>query len=48
MVHEKRAEDKYACSKCNSSHVDIYELDSKKKISCLDCGFEENFKEEND
>jgi DNA-directed RNA polymerase subunit RPC12/RpoP len=41
MVHLKRPEDKYACSKCNSSHVDIYNLDSKKYISCLDCGHEE-------
>jgi DNA-directed RNA polymerase subunit RPC12/RpoP len=43
MVHLKRPEDKYACSKCNSSHIDIYTIDGEKKISCLDCGHEEEY-----
>ena len=45
MVHTKRPEDKYACSKCNSSHVDIYNHDNHKHISCLDCGQEDEMKE---
>jgi transcription elongation factor Elf1 len=45
MVHLKRPEDKYACSKCNSSHVDIYTLDKKQYIACLDCGFEGKYSE---
>ncbi len=44
MVHTARPEDKYSCSKCKSSHVDIYDLDGKQHIACLDCGFEEDSK----
>ena len=43
MVHLKRPEDKHACSKCGSSHVDIYDYEGKQQISCLDCGFEEEY-----
>ncbi|MBS3139842.1 hypothetical protein J4479_02460 [Candidatus Woesearchaeota archaeon] len=43
MVHTKRKEDKYSCSSCNSSHVDIYEYENHQHISCLDCGHEEEY-----
>ena len=45
MVHTALPTDKYKCSKCNSSHVDVYELDNKWNIACLDCGFEEEYLE---
>ncbi len=41
MVHLKRPTDKHSCKKCNSSHVDIYDLDDIRYIACLDCGYEE-------
>jgi len=41
MVHTARPEDKYKCSKCGSSHVDVYDMDGKRRHACLDCGFEE-------
>ncbi|MFH1275742.1 MAG: hypothetical protein ABIH82_01380 [Candidatus Woesearchaeota archaeon] len=37
MVHTARPGDKYKCSRCGSSHVDIWE----EGQSCLDCGHEE-------
>jgi DNA-directed RNA polymerase subunit RPC12/RpoP len=41
MVHTALPGDKYKCSKCASSHVDIYDDKGKQKQSCLDCGHEE-------
>jgi len=41
MVHTALPEDKYECSSCGSSHVDIYNYDGEKMIACLDCGHEE-------
>ncbi|HLC81843.1 MAG TPA: hypothetical protein VJH68_04245 [Candidatus Nanoarchaeia archaeon] len=45
MVHTKRPEDKHACQRCNSSHVDIYQHDGHQYLSCLDCGHEEEYDE---
>tara|TARA_Y100000310_G_scaffold68706_1_gene64029 strand:+ start:276 stop:416 length:141 start_codon:yes stop_codon:yes gene_type:complete len=45
MVHTALESDKYSCKKCNSSHVDIYDLDEKRYAACLDCGFEEEIKQ---
>ena len=45
MVHTARPGDKYVCSNCGSSHVDVYEIEGTKFKACLDCGFEEEFKE---
>ena len=45
MVHLAEEGDKYCCSKCKSCHVDIYELDGKKFMACLDCGHEEEHSE---
>jgi len=44
MVHTALPEDKYKCSNCGSSHVDIYDLDEQKVMACLDCGHEEVLK----
>lgn len=41
MVHTALPGDKYKCSKCGSSHVDIYDYKKKKVQACLDCGYEE-------
>lgn len=41
MVHTARPEDKYRCSRCGSSHVDIYTEKGKQVQACLDCGYEE-------
>ncbi|MDO8656764.1 MAG: hypothetical protein Q7K45_06000 [Nanoarchaeota archaeon] len=43
MVHTALPGDKYKCSRCGSSHVDIYEDEGKKVQACLDCGKEEKF-----
>lgn len=44
MVHTAEEGDKYSCSGCKSSHVDIYEYKKKKYQACLDCGMEEEIK----
>lgn len=44
MVHAALPEDKHVCSKCKSSHVDVYEMDRKWFIACFDCGFEKEYK----
>ncbi len=49
MVHTALPGDKYKCSRCGSSHIDIYiekkvekNVEKKEKVqSCLDCGAEE-------
>tara|TARA_Y100000034_G_scaffold8670_1_gene9348 strand:+ start:59 stop:193 length:135 start_codon:yes stop_codon:yes gene_type:complete len=37
----KTHNEKFKCSKCGTSHVDVYDEDGKRYISCLNCGFEE-------
>lgn len=44
MVHTARPGDKYICSECGSSHVDLYEERRRRFQSCLDCGHEERIK----
>lgn len=44
MVHTALPNDAYSCTKCKSSHVDIYDLEGKRHAACLDCGFEEEIK----
>jgi len=41
MTHTALPRDKYVCSKCGSSHVDIYFEKGKKIQACLDCGQEQ-------
>jgi len=43
MVHTALPGDKYKCSHCGSSHVDIYEYEEKRVQACLDCGWEEKY-----
>ncbi|HLD00277.1 MAG TPA: hypothetical protein VJC39_00870 [Candidatus Nanoarchaeia archaeon] len=43
MVHTALPGDKYSCSNCGSSHVDVYFVGKKKYKSCLDCGYEEEY-----
>ena len=44
LVAKGLVEDKHVCSKCKSSHVDVYEMDRKWFIACFDCGFEKEYK----
>jgi len=44
MGHTAEEGDLYKCSKCSSSHVDIYSFEKKKMQACLDCGYEEEIK----
>jgi DNA-directed RNA polymerase subunit RPC12/RpoP len=41
MVNAAEKEEVYACPKCESSNVEIYEMNKKKYLSCRDCGYEE-------
>ncbi|MDP3734562.1 MAG: hypothetical protein Q8R37_05005 [Nanoarchaeota archaeon] len=46
MVHKAEEKDKHCCFRCKSCHVDIYKLNGKKYISCLDCGHEMIYSQE--
>lgn len=37
-MHLAKEDEKYKCSRCNSSHVDL--VDDNKVLICLDCGWE--------
>jgi len=41
MVHTALPGDKYICSKCGSSHVDVYDDNNRRIQACLDCGCEQ-------